>query len=49
MLAVLEQNNTMSWQSLISGVAIEDDKPSDMDDAIAQEEENDDSLANFRL
>lgn len=48
MLAVLEQNSTINWQTLISGVSIEDDRPSDMDDAIEQEE-NDDDLANFKL
>ena len=48
MLAVLEQNSTINWQTLIAGVAIEDDRPSDMDDVIAQEE-NDDDLANFKL
>ncbi|SSN11578.1 biotin carboxylase [Klebsiella pneumoniae] len=49
MLAVLEQNRTMNWQSLIEGVAIEEDKPSDMDDAIVEESDHDDGLANFRL
>lgn len=49
MLAVLEQNSSINWQTLISGVAIEDDRPSDMDDNIAQDEDDDDSLANFKL
>lgn len=31
------------------GVAIEEDKPSDMDDAIVEESDHDDGLANFRL
>lgn len=49
MLAVLEQNRTMNWQTLIEGVAIEEDRPSDMDDAIAEESDDDDGLANFKL
>ncbi|MCV5404020.1 ATP-binding protein, partial [Escherichia coli] len=49
MLAVLEQNSTMNWQALIEGVAIEEDKPSDMGDAIVEESDDDDGLANFRL
>ncbi|MGS5118231.1 ATP-binding protein, partial [Escherichia coli] len=49
MLAVLEQNRTMNWQALIEGVAIEEDKPSDMGDAIVEESDDDDGLANFRL
>jgi hypothetical protein len=49
MLAVLEQNSSINWQTLISGVAIEDDRPSDMDDGIAQDEDDDDGLANFKL
>ncbi|MBB7089498.1 ATP-binding protein, partial [Escherichia coli] len=49
MLAVLEQNRTMNWQTLIEGVAIEEDKLSDMDDAIVEESDDDDGLANFRL
>lgn len=49
MLAVLEQNRTMNWQTLIEGVAIEEDRPSDMDDAIIEESDDDDGLANFKL
>lgn len=49
MLAVLEQNRTMNWQPLIEGVAIEEDKLSDMDDAIVEESDDDDGTANFRL
>lgn len=51
MLAVLEQNRTMNlnWQALIEGVAIEEDKPSDMGDAIVEESDDDDGLVNFRL
>lgn len=50
MLAVLEQNSSINWQTLIPGVAIEDDRPSDMDDDIAQDEDDDDDgLANFKL
>lgn len=49
MLAVLEQNRTMNWQTLIKGVAIEEDRPSDMDDATTEESDDDDGLANFKL
>lgn len=49
MLAVLEQNRMMNWQALIEGVAIEEDKPSDMDDTTVEESDDDDGLANFRL
>jgi hypothetical protein len=49
MLAVLEQNRTMNWQTLIEGVAIEEDRPSDMDDVIVEESDDDDGLANFKL
>ena len=49
MLAVLEQNRTMNWQTLIEGVAIEEDRPSDMDDATTEESDDDDGLANFKL
>ncbi|VVK33548.1 Uncharacterised protein [Klebsiella quasivariicola] len=49
MLAVLEQNRTMNWQTLIEGVAIEEDRPSDMDDGNTEESDDDDGLANFKL
>lgn len=49
MLAVLEQNRTMNWQTLIEGVAIEEDRPSEMDDVIIEESDDDDGLANFKL
>lgn len=49
MLAVLEQNSSMNWQSLLSGIAIEDDRPSDMDDAVTENEEDNDGLASFKL
>lgn len=49
MLAILEQNRSMNWQSLISGVVIEDDRPSDMDDAVSDDEEDNDGMASFRL
>ena len=49
MLAVLEQNRTMNWQTLIEGVAIEEDRPSDMDDTTTEESDDDDGLANFKL
>ena len=49
MLVVLEQNRTMNWQTLIEGVAIEEDRPSEMDDAIIEESDDDDGLANFKL
>lgn len=39
----------MNWQTLIEGVAIEEDRPSEMDDVIIEESDDDDGLANFKL
>jgi hypothetical protein len=46
MLAVIEQNPTISWSSLISSVAIEEEKPSDVELEIL---ENEDGFADFKL
>ncbi|TFH75209.1 ATP-binding protein [Gammaproteobacteria bacterium LSUCC0112] len=46
MLAVIDQNPSISWNSLIATVAIEDDKPSDVEMNI---EETDEDLADFKL
>lgn len=46
MLAVIDQNPSISWDQLVSSVAIEADEPSDMDIEITEE---DDELADFRL
>ncbi|MGI2146964.1 ATP-binding protein [Shewanella frigidimarina] len=46
MLAVIEQNPTIAWSSLISSVAIEEEKPSDVELEIS---ENEDGFADFKL
>jgi ABC-type dipeptide/oligopeptide/nickel transport system ATPase component len=46
MLAVIDQNPSISWDQLVSSVAIDADEPSDMDIEITDE---DDELADFRL
>jgi len=46
MLAVIDQNPSISWNQLVNSVAIEADEPSDMDIEIIEE---DDELADFRL
>lgn len=53
MLAVLEQNPSMQWSQLVQSIAIEDDRPSDTDEIMVDEETgeilNSDGLANFKL
>ena len=53
MLAVLEQNPSMQWSQLIQSIAIEDDRPSDTDEIMVNEETgeilNSDGLADFKL
>ncbi|MCS0198776.1 ATP-binding protein [Vibrio alginolyticus] len=46
MLAVIEQNPTISWNNLISSVGIDEEKPSDVE---LELDENDDGLADFKL
>lgn len=53
MLAVLEQNPSMLWSQLVQSIAIEDDRPSDIDEIIVDEDAgeilNSDELADFKL
>ena len=53
MLAVLEQNPSMQWSQLVQSIAIEDDRPSDTDEIMVDEETseilNSDGLADFKL
>ncbi|HCM1471832.1 TPA: ATP-binding protein [Vibrio parahaemolyticus] len=46
MLAVIDQNPTISWNNLVSSVGIEEDKPSDVE---LELDENEDGLADFKL
>ncbi|HCE3511654.1 TPA: ATP-binding protein [Vibrio parahaemolyticus] len=46
MLAVIDQNPTISWKNLVSSVGIEEDKPSDVE---LELDENEDGLADFKL
>ncbi|EPM4326208.1 ATP-binding protein [Vibrio vulnificus] len=46
MLAVIDQNPTISWNNLVSSVGIEEDKPSDVK---LELDENEDGLADFKL
>ncbi|QBL10490.1 ATP-binding protein [Rheinheimera sp. D18] len=46
MLSVIDQNPSISWDSLITSIAIEEDKPSDLDVTI---EDEDTELADFSL
>ncbi|WP_251140084.1 hypothetical protein [Alteromonas sp. ALT199] len=46
MLAVIDQNPSISWDSLISKVDIVEEKPSDVELDIESEE---DGLADFKL
>ena len=48
MLAVIEQNPQISWQQLVGDIHIEEEKPSDMDIAI-DDEDLDDDFADFKL
>jgi hypothetical protein len=48
MLSVIDQNPTISWDSLIKAVAIEEDKPSDVDLEIVDEDEESE-LTSFQL
>lgn len=53
MLAVLEQNPSMQWSQLVQSISIEDDRPSDTDEIMVDEETgqilNSDGLADFKL
>lgn len=53
MLAVLEQNPSMQWSQLVQSIAIKDDRPSDTDEIMVDEETdanlNSDGLADFKL
>lgn len=53
MLAVLDQNPSMQWSQLVQSIAIEDDRPSDTDEIMVNEETgeilNSDGLADFKL
>lgn len=46
MLSVIDQNPSISWDSLIKSVAIEEDKPTDVD---LQIEDEDEELTSFQL
>lgn len=46
MLAVIDQNPQITWHSLISSVAINEDKPSDVE---LETEDNEDGFADFKL
>lgn len=46
MLAVIDQNPEIDWRSLLSSVAIEEEKPSDV---VLETEDNEDGLADFKL
>lgn len=46
MLAVIDQNPTISWNNLVSSVGIEEDKPSDVE---LELDENEDGFADFKL
>ena len=46
MLAVIDQNPQIAWHSLISSVAINEDKPSDVE---LETEDNEDGFADFKL
>ncbi|EIV8510733.1 ATP-binding protein [Vibrio parahaemolyticus] len=46
MLAVIDQNPTISWNNLVSSVGIEEDKPSDVE---LELDGNEDGLADFKL
>lgn len=41
-----DQNLTISWNNLVSSVGIEEDKPSDVE---LELDENEDGLADFKL
>lgn len=53
LLAVLEQNPSMKWPDLVQAIAIENDRPTDTDEIIVDEQKNDgpssDGLADFKL
>ncbi|MCG3826583.1 ATP-binding protein [Photobacterium damselae] len=46
MLAVIDQNPTVSWNNLVSSVGIEEEKPSDVE---LELDENENGLADFKL
>jgi hypothetical protein len=46
MLAVIDQNPSIAWNSLVSSVSIEEEKPSDVELEI---DENEDGFADFKL
>lgn len=53
MLAVLDQNPSMQWSQLVQSIAVEDDRPSDIDEIIVDEETvetlSSDGLADFKI
>lgn len=49
LLAVLEQNPDMNWQTLLGSIALEPEKPSDMDDGALPAGDAADGLAEFSL
>lgn len=53
MLSLLEQNPSMQWSQLVQSIAIEEDRPSDTDEIVVDEEAseimNSDGLAGFKL
>lgn len=49
MLAVLEQNPSIFWTQLINKLAIEEDRPSNMDEIVDANGADDDNLADFRV
>jgi hypothetical protein len=46
MLAVIDQNSSISWNNLLSSVSIENEKPSDVD---LEVEESEDDLTDFKI
>ena len=50
---MLEQNPSMQWSQLVQSITIEDDRPSNTDEIILDEEAvkilNSDGLADFKL
>lgn len=53
MLSLLEQNPSMQWSQLVQSIAIEEDRPSDTDEIMVDEEvgetQNSDGLVDFKL
>ena len=51
MLSIIEQNSTISWESLVEKISIEEEKPSDFPDRISNstKDEKDSDLTGFTL